>query len=823
LIQAHIQIYFEHILMMEGLIRPNLLAIASRFESNQELEFALLASVEPLVTSFIPSNFGEFLVSFHRDALASALHKKHGQAAIIEKVFVGLALHITLQAPQLGPCHVKDVPAGKVLVCGRMKAGKSCLINGLLGRYLAPSDRGNRTTVFRAKYRIPEAEVIFIDAIGVETNDAIGTLARSIPYVKHCHDRLVPARHVCAGILCITATESAYQDVDADIFDEFRKANVPALIVLTRAYTADAADLKDKIEADPRFQGAQIEVVNSIRAVGWRGTVLSDPIGLEELGIALKACVEEGRGRVKPNAIAVIQRRFADLSALQAAIVQDRRAWQDSNDLRDLLRRFRQSDKRFATLLRIMDGDAAGVDRLLFVLIQTDLAFLQQSLDDLFQRVSDELPVQKSDESDIIGRLRQVEVNQQERRRYQLAVWTNEQRIRQQILEKTSMDEITDWLDFNTRFQAVKPAPPESIALGNLPDDVAAEKAQLDELVTKMKQIQDENVQLIAHLTYTVEAIQKDWEPGTPRAQLAARLQEMEQRIAHIQAKETEFANQFTERDVAIRVQKQLRDHVRGIAQRLRQVTDSKNPERATLISSLEEAQVQIELHEVAQKNATVALNAAVKAIASIRADIYRGERAMAALEEQVHMADEARKERKQNAEAQLHEITTRQSAIAELEKEMHRLEERITFKIEEGTLKAELLSTIMDRDRKQAWEAKTAKMTTHAQPFVKAYSEGVTSAKIQDMHCWMAQEICSAFGIQGGPTDWDALFSKSSRGGRANYMKKKSWWDMGAHFARCETMLFGTSLIDACRKTRGIADGHLPQTIDAVIANFQD
>jgi hypothetical protein len=290
-----------------------------------------------------------------------------------------------------------------------MKAGKSCLINGLLGRDLAPSDRGNRTTVFRAKYHVPEAEVTFIDTMGVETNNPIGTLARSIAYVTHCHDRLVPARHVCAGILCISGTDGAYQDVDANILDEFRKANVPALIVLTRAVTDAVEDLRDKIEADPRFQGAQIVLVNSIQALGRRGQFISDPIGLEDLGWALKACVEDGRSRVKPNAIAAIQRRIADLSALQAAIVQDQRAWQDSNDLRDLLRRFRQSDMMSATLLRKMDGDAAGVDRVLSELIQTDLALLQQSLDGLFQKVRDDLPVQKADESNIIALLLHVE------------------------------------------------------------------------------------------------------------------------------------------------------------------------------------------------------------------------------------------------------------------------------------------------------------------------------------------------------------------------------------------------------------------------------
>jgi hypothetical protein len=151
----------------------------------------------------------------------------------------------------------------------------------------------------------------------------------------------------------------------------------------------------------------------------------------------------------------------------------------------------------------------------------------------------------------------------------------------------------------------------------------------------------------------------------------------------------------------------------------------------------------------------------------------------------------------------------------------MRRLEKLIASRIADARVRAELNDVIRDRERRIEWQVQTAEMTVQAQRQVDAYSAGVTSANVQVTHCRMAQAICSAFGIQRGRTDWEALFSRSSRGGQANYRNRKPWWDKGDNFARCETVKFGTSIIAACWRTRGTAESHPRQTIEAVIDNF--
>jgi hypothetical protein len=83
-----------------------------------------------------------------------------------------------------------------------------------------------------------------------------------------------------------------------------------------------------------------------------------------------------------------------------------------------------------------------------------------------------------------------------------------------------------------------------------------------------------------------------------------------------------------------------------------------------------------------------------------------------------------------------------------------------------------------------------------------------------------MVESIKSIF-ILTGESMGDRLIKRSTRGGRANYKKHKPCWDKGDEFAKRETILFGGSIIAACRATRGNPDA--PQTVDEVIKQFHD
>src|SRR5205085_1090415 len=114
--------------------------------------------------------------------------------------------------------------AGFVAILGRPNAGKSTLLNALLGQkvaIVAPRPQTTRTAI-QGVLTLPEAQVIFVDTPGIHKSDTL------------LNKRMMDSVRSSTGadvVLFLVDTLAPYSEEDAKAVDLVKKIPAPALLV----------------------------------------------------------------------------------------------------------------------------------------------------------------------------------------------------------------------------------------------------------------------------------------------------------------------------------------------------------------------------------------------------------------------------------------------------------------------------------------------------------------------------------------------------------------------------------------------------------------
>ena len=118
--------------------------------------------------------------------------------------------------------------AGFVSILGRPNAGKSTLLNALLGQKLAivaPRPQTTRTSI-QGVLTLPEAQAVFIDTPGIHKSDTLMN-KRMMDTVRSSADADV--------VVFLVDSLTRFSDEDAQAVDLVKKISAPALAVLNKA------------------------------------------------------------------------------------------------------------------------------------------------------------------------------------------------------------------------------------------------------------------------------------------------------------------------------------------------------------------------------------------------------------------------------------------------------------------------------------------------------------------------------------------------------------------------------------------------------------
>jgi hypothetical protein len=482
------------------------------------------------------------------------------------------ALNKLVDTPKsIGPCYVENVPPGKILVVGVMKAGKSTLINRLLGAEVAKSGTGNRTTVARAKYRLPGCDVTFVDSMGIEVKDTQGTLTRSVKYVERCSHRLDPARHVCAGMICINGAAMQYQDIDIDIVKTFQEAKVPLIVVITQAFRKGVRELSEEIENHPVFQDVPVIPVNSENAYSAHGDLIETSFGLPELAEFLQLAVNAGRERAKPNALDEIQKVEKGVSyAMHRFQNEETRRKQFQTD-QLTLNQFRLKNKSTHPLL---DKVAIAIDAIYHNDSQLNELFaqLQQRVKQIYDAVTQDSSGVGQLEGEIHEMMSQIQQQEHEIRQQQIIMWTNVHEIRKVIVQQKPSNAMKGSEIFQQKIVELEFNDPQIISAAVIPPELVEEHHIVKNLNSTLQKVIAEKQQLIEQieqLEYTPIHIQEIWEAGGSLHELEVRNIELIPLLSQLRDNENTIAIAFTEREKAIVSRQRIRQELKEIERQL--------------------------------------------------------------------------------------------------------------------------------------------------------------------------------------------------------------------------------------------------------------
>lgn len=146
-----------------------------------------------------------------------------------------------MYSTELPPTEILN--SGFVALAGRPNAGKSTLINAVLGEKLAITSDTPQTTRhrFRAILNLPGAQLIIVDTPGLhKPKDALGEeLNKSA--IKAFED-------VDAVAFTLDATKS-FGRGDSWVLDQVKHAKAPALLVITKCALATASEIEAQVLA----------------------------------------------------------------------------------------------------------------------------------------------------------------------------------------------------------------------------------------------------------------------------------------------------------------------------------------------------------------------------------------------------------------------------------------------------------------------------------------------------------------------------------------------------------------------------------------------
>jgi GTPase len=129
--------------------------------------------------------------------------------------------------------------AGFVAILGRPNAGKSTLLNALVGQKLAitaPRPQTTRTSI-QGVLTLPEAQIIFLDTPGIHKSDSLLN--------KRMMDTVRASLEVDVALFLVDAL-TPFTELDAQAVDLVKKMNAPVLAVFNKV---DALHEKPKILA----------------------------------------------------------------------------------------------------------------------------------------------------------------------------------------------------------------------------------------------------------------------------------------------------------------------------------------------------------------------------------------------------------------------------------------------------------------------------------------------------------------------------------------------------------------------------------------------
>jgi GTPase len=123
---------------------------------------------------------------------------------------------------------MSEFRSGFVSILGRPNAGKSTLLNALLGRKIAivaPKPQTTRTTV-QGVLNLPDAQVVFIDTPGIHKSDNL--------FNKRMMDNIRSAVEDRDVLLYLSDATHAPDGEDAEAISVVKRTEAPAFLVLTK-------------------------------------------------------------------------------------------------------------------------------------------------------------------------------------------------------------------------------------------------------------------------------------------------------------------------------------------------------------------------------------------------------------------------------------------------------------------------------------------------------------------------------------------------------------------------------------------------------------
>src|ERR1700691_4931193 len=129
--------------------------------------------------------------------------------------------------------------AGFVAILGRPNAGKSTLLNALVGQKLAITASRPQTTrtSIQGVLTLPEAQIVFLDTPGIHKSDSLLN--------KRMMDTVRSSLEVDVALFLVDAV-APFTELDAQAVDLVKKMRAPALAVLNKV---DALHEKPRILA----------------------------------------------------------------------------------------------------------------------------------------------------------------------------------------------------------------------------------------------------------------------------------------------------------------------------------------------------------------------------------------------------------------------------------------------------------------------------------------------------------------------------------------------------------------------------------------------